>query len=127
MKYRLTPKPPCPVAGVSVAPFQYDWDTTFSALPQVGVVPPTAVAFGESAGTPTVLGAPSRHVLPESPDPFTTVTPLAAAFARIESIAWASACGVWSSHWVHEFEITVSPSAIIAWNIWAKLVLGGAS
>ena len=98
-----------------------------SAGPKVTLVPPTAVALGESAGTPIVFAAPSPHVEPLSPEPLSTVIPLAAAPASTESIACASAAGVWSSHCAHEFEITVSPSPIIAWNICTKLVLAGAS
>jgi hypothetical protein len=55
------------------------------------VVPPTAVAWGESDGTPTVFGAPSRQVLPVSPLPLKTLIPDAAAVARIESMLWTSA------------------------------------
>jgi len=55
------------------------------------VVPPTAVAFGELAGTWQVFELPFKQVLPLSPDPFSTVMPAAPALARIESILCTSA------------------------------------
>src|ERR1700733_1353836 len=126
-KYLLTPYPPAPVGGFDADPFHQLWDTTFSTGPHVGVVPPTEVAFGESSGTPMVPELPSRQLLPSSPDPLKTDTPLAAAWARIESMLCASAWLTSSSHSDHEFEMTVSPSPIMALNICSKLVLGGAS
>ena len=60
-------------------------------------VPPTAVACGESAGTPIVFAAPSRQVLPVSPAPLKTLMPAAAAVCRTLSMLVTSASVVWSS------------------------------
>jgi len=90
-KNLLAPNPPSPVGGVDVEPFHHFSETTLSAGPNVGVVPPTEVAFGESVGTPTVLALPLRQLLPLSPDPLNTEIPLAAAWARTESMLCASA------------------------------------
>ncbi len=72
-------------------------------------------------------GEPSKHVLPLSPLPFSTLIPAPAAVARIESRLWTSASVVWSSQYVQELLMTETPSSII-WlkRVW-KLVLKGAS
>src|SRR5262249_61108862 len=69
-KCRLTPKPPWPVGGIFPEPFhQASPPYVYPLPPGSGVVPPTAVAWGELAGTPTVFGLPSRHRLPVAPLP----------------------------------------------------------
>jgi hypothetical protein len=81
------------------------------------------VALGELAGTATVLGAPSRHVLPVSPDALNTLMPAAAAAWRIESMLWTSASVVWSSQYAQLLLMMVTPSLTIALNSAWKLVL----
>ena len=71
-------------------PFQYVSLPYVPPTPGVALVPPTAVTLGESAGTATVFGLPSRHVLPLSPLPVSTLIPEAAACWSTESIASAS-------------------------------------
>ena len=55
------------------------------------VVPPTAVAFGELAGTPTVLGLPFRQVLAVSPEALNTVIPGGRRGLQEASMLWAVA------------------------------------
>ena len=98
--------------------------------PTVSDVPPTAVPFGEPAGTATVSGLPSRQVLPVSPLALNTPIPDAAAAARIESMLVTSASVVWSSQYAQLLLITVTPPLTIALNRVWKLVplpLNGAS
>src|SRR5512135_1485506 len=90
-KNLLTPNPPWPEGGVVALPSHQVSLPYVKPTPGAALVPPTAVACGESDGTPIVLGAPSRHVEPESPLPLKTLIPEAAAVARIESMLWASA------------------------------------
>jgi len=48
--------------------------------PAFSELPPTAVAWSESAGTAIVFGALSKHVLPPSPVPLNMLIPTTAAF-----------------------------------------------
>ncbi len=57
-----------------------------------------ATEVGALAGTATVLGEPSRHVLPVSPEALKTVMPDAAAVCMIDSRLTTSASVVWLSH-----------------------------
>ena len=55
------------------------------------------MACGLPAGTPMVLGAPLRQVLPVSPLALSTVMPEAASEASTLSMLLRSAAEVWSS------------------------------
>ncbi len=66
LKNLLTPKPPWPVGGESWVPSHQD---------SLKYEDPGPVVFGESAGTATVFGAPSRQVLPVSPEPLKMLIP----------------------------------------------------
>src|SRR4051794_31018704 len=111
------PNPPCPVGGEWLEPSHHVSEPYVPPGPDCRLLPPTAVACGEPAGTPIVLGLPSRQVLPVSPVALSTVIPDAAAEASTSSIARTVAASTWSSQADQLLLITVTLSSIMALNM----------